>query len=143
MERVCYDADSQVYTFRDADGSFWESAPGNQYGELTEVGTGTEASRQFRLRNPQFFPSPSPRPAAAADTFTEAPRDTFAPHETFDEILSERAAARRAADQRAGNNQETRSCLNVLLPPVKSVKTILTGSVSKTLGMAKSAFSRT
>ncbi|KAM0558058.1 hypothetical protein ACHAPJ_005225 [Fusarium lateritium] len=38
MERVGYDADSQTYTFRDADGSYWESAPGNQYGHLTKVG---------------------------------------------------------------------------------------------------------
>ncbi|KAF4472793.1 peptidoglycan-binding [Fusarium albosuccineum] len=38
MERVGYDADSQVYTFRDADGSYWESAPGNQYGRLSKVG---------------------------------------------------------------------------------------------------------
>ncbi|EHK26899.1 uncharacterized protein TRIVIDRAFT_215015 [Trichoderma virens Gv29-8] len=37
MTRVGYDADSQVYTFQDADGSLWESAPGNQYGRLTRV----------------------------------------------------------------------------------------------------------
>ncbi|KAM0426313.1 hypothetical protein ACHAPT_008353 [Fusarium lateritium] len=38
MERVGYDADEQVYTFRDADGTYWESAPGNEYGRLTKVG---------------------------------------------------------------------------------------------------------
>ena len=38
MSRVGYDADTQVYTFRDSDGSYWESAPGNQYGNLTRVG---------------------------------------------------------------------------------------------------------
>lgn len=38
MTRVGYDADTQVYTFRDSDGSYWESAPGNQYGRLTKVG---------------------------------------------------------------------------------------------------------
>jgi hypothetical protein len=38
MQRVGYDADTQVYTFRDADGSYWESAPGNEYGQLTKVG---------------------------------------------------------------------------------------------------------
>ncbi|KAJ3532019.1 hypothetical protein NM208_g8625 [Fusarium decemcellulare] len=36
MERVGYDADSQVYTFRDADGSYWESAPGNHRGSSSE-----------------------------------------------------------------------------------------------------------
>ncbi|KAJ6438883.1 peptidoglycan-binding LysM domain-containingprotein [Purpureocillium lavendulum] len=40
MTRVGYDADTQVYTFQDADGSYWESAPGCQYGQLTRVGDG-------------------------------------------------------------------------------------------------------
>ncbi|KYK61073.1 uncharacterized protein DCS_02214 [Drechmeria coniospora] len=40
MTRVGYDADTQVYTFQDADGSYWESAPGCQYGHLTRVGDG-------------------------------------------------------------------------------------------------------
>lgn len=38
MIRIGYDADSQRYTFRDQDGSLWESAPGNRYGELRPVG---------------------------------------------------------------------------------------------------------
>ncbi|KAH8901747.1 hypothetical protein GQ53DRAFT_8767 [Thozetella sp. PMI_491] len=37
MTRIGYDADEQTYTYRDADGSIWESAPGNQYGPLTRV----------------------------------------------------------------------------------------------------------
>lgn len=40
MTRVGYDADTQVYTFQDADGSYWESAPGCEYGQLTRVGDG-------------------------------------------------------------------------------------------------------
>ena len=36
MKRVGYDADTQKYYFRDSDGSLWESAEGNQYGELTQ-----------------------------------------------------------------------------------------------------------
>ncbi|KAI5460463.1 hypothetical protein BGZ63DRAFT_404932 [Mariannaea sp. PMI_226] len=40
MTRVGYDADTQVYTFRDVDGSYWESAPGCQYGELRKVSDG-------------------------------------------------------------------------------------------------------
>ncbi|KAG6040657.1 hypothetical protein E4U41_007558 [Claviceps citrina] len=38
MRRIGYDADTQVYTFLDGDGSYWESAPGCQYGQLTRVG---------------------------------------------------------------------------------------------------------
>lgn len=38
MTRVGYDADTQVYTFEDSDGSLWESAPGCEYGQLYRVG---------------------------------------------------------------------------------------------------------
>ncbi|KAK2595845.1 hypothetical protein N8I77_013638 [Diaporthe amygdali] len=37
MVRVGYDADTQVYTFRDADGSLWEGPPGSRYGHMTKV----------------------------------------------------------------------------------------------------------
>lgn len=37
MARVGYDADTQVYTFRDTDGSLWEGPPGCEYGHLTKV----------------------------------------------------------------------------------------------------------
>ncbi|KAI0191536.1 LysM domain-containing protein [Xylaria flabelliformis] len=37
MKRIGYDADTQTYTFRDADGSLWESASGNRYGQLRRV----------------------------------------------------------------------------------------------------------
>ncbi|KAI0901631.1 carbohydrate-binding module family 50 protein [Annulohypoxylon nitens] len=39
MQRIGYDADTQTYTFRDRDGSIWESAPGNQYGQLHRINT--------------------------------------------------------------------------------------------------------
>ncbi|KAI1762226.1 carbohydrate-binding module family 50 protein [Hypoxylon sp. FL1150] len=37
MQRIGYDADTQTYTFHDVDGSIWESAPGNQYGQLHRI----------------------------------------------------------------------------------------------------------
>ncbi|KAI8625305.1 carbohydrate-binding module family 50 protein [Xylariaceae sp. FL1651] len=37
MQRIGYDADDQTYTFRDAEGGIWESAPGNRYGQLHRV----------------------------------------------------------------------------------------------------------
>ncbi|SPO03161.1 uncharacterized protein DNG_05843 [Cephalotrichum gorgonifer] len=37
MKRVGYDADTQVYTYRDTDGSYWEGAPGVRYGKLFRV----------------------------------------------------------------------------------------------------------
>ncbi|WYZ43825.1 hypothetical protein EsH8_VII_000261 [Colletotrichum jinshuiense] len=41
MQRVGYDADTQVYTYQDADGSYWEGAPGHQYGQLRCVSGGS------------------------------------------------------------------------------------------------------
>ncbi|KAF7545359.1 hypothetical protein G7Z17_g9223 [Cylindrodendrum hubeiense] len=62
MSRVGYDADTQVYTFRDADGSYWESAPGNQYGRLTKVSDGDgdhddDDTAPFLLQQAQQAPS--------------------------------------------------------------------------------------
>ncbi|KAK3399527.1 hypothetical protein B0T20DRAFT_200228 [Sordaria brevicollis] len=38
MTRIAYDADTQVYTYRDeSDGSLWESAPGVTYGKMFPV----------------------------------------------------------------------------------------------------------
>ncbi|KAL0934678.1 LysM domain-containing protein [Colletotrichum truncatum] len=48
MQRVGYDADTQTYTYRDSDGSYWEGAPGNEYGHLTQVSGGGHASRHAR-----------------------------------------------------------------------------------------------
>jgi len=39
MERVGYDADTQTYSYRDSDGSYWEGDPGATYGVLHRSGT--------------------------------------------------------------------------------------------------------
>jgi hypothetical protein len=41
MERIGYDADTECYTFRDASGALYESAPGSRYGELRPFGQRT------------------------------------------------------------------------------------------------------
>ncbi|KAF1937810.1 hypothetical protein EJ02DRAFT_505768 [Clathrospora elynae] len=38
FERTGYDADTQIYTFRDAEGNTYESEHGNRYGKLRPVG---------------------------------------------------------------------------------------------------------
>ncbi|KAL2065731.1 hypothetical protein VTL71DRAFT_3401 [Oculimacula yallundae] len=50
MKRVGYDADTQTYTYRDSDGSFWEGEPGARYGVLRESGT---AYQPITLENRQ------------------------------------------------------------------------------------------
>ncbi|CAG9936733.1 hypothetical protein V2G26_006185 [Clonostachys chloroleuca] len=62
MSRVGYDADTEVYTFKDADGSYWESAPGNRYGRLTRVGEARvseddDDAQPFLGSEQQFRPS--------------------------------------------------------------------------------------
>lgn len=61
MTRVGYDADTQVYTFQDSDGSYWESAPGNQYGQLTRVsgGSSDDDDTEPFLVSDQSYPRPS------------------------------------------------------------------------------------
>ncbi|KAH8787714.1 LysM-domain-containing protein [Hyaloscypha finlandica] len=39
MQRVGYDADTQKYSYRDQDGSYWEGAPGARYGVLHRSGS--------------------------------------------------------------------------------------------------------
>ena len=63
MQRVGYDADTQVYTYQDHDGSYWESAPGNQYGQLTRVSDGPQEGaaddEPFLIHDDVRRPSPS------------------------------------------------------------------------------------
>jgi hypothetical protein len=44
MQRVAYDADTQVYTFRDDNGKLYQGSPRARYGRLTPINTGTNAS---------------------------------------------------------------------------------------------------
>lgn len=59
MTRVGYDADTQVYTFQDADGSYWEGVPGSQYGRLRRVGDDTSDDREPFLVSDQSRPKTS------------------------------------------------------------------------------------
>ncbi|KAI1331103.1 carbohydrate-binding module family 50 protein [Xylariaceae sp. FL0255] len=71
MQRIGYDADDQTYTFRDADGSIWESAPGNRYGQLRRVTTtlpsyGDDEEEEASATQPlnPFTSEPTPEPAS-------------------------------------------------------------------------------
>ncbi|SPQ22678.1 48f9a77f-bdbc-45b7-8cf8-497a92e24739 [Thermothielavioides terrestris] len=66
MVRVGYDADTQVYTYRDRDGSYWEGAPGCKYGRL------------YRVQ-----PAPLPRPRAhssSSDSESDSEDDSDSPN---------------------------------------------------------------
>jgi len=44
MTRVGYDADTQRYSYQDADGHYWEGPAGSRYGQLRRVDDGPEPS---------------------------------------------------------------------------------------------------
>jgi hypothetical protein len=69
MQRVGYDTDSQTYTFRDTDGSLWESAPGNYYGKLTQIGEPNGAE------NPEMDSRASPPARPRFKDFGQIVRD--------------------------------------------------------------------
>lgn len=56
MQRVGYDADTQVYTYQDADGSVWEGDEGNRYGQLRRVG---HSAPHFHPVDVRFYSSAS------------------------------------------------------------------------------------
>ncbi|KAI1852311.1 hypothetical protein JX265_006361 [Neoarthrinium moseri] len=69
MVRIGYDADDQTYTFRDADGSIWESAPGNRYGSLRCVSRPTQRRDSFADNDdPESPPPPYSMPEASYPT---------------------------------------------------------------------------
>jgi hypothetical protein len=62
MTRVGYDADTEVYTFQDEDGSYWEGAPGCEYGQLTRVGQGQRVDTGDAEDSQPFLPSETMQP---------------------------------------------------------------------------------
>ncbi|KAG6917351.1 hypothetical protein DXG01_002816 [Tephrocybe rancida] len=71
MRRIAYDADVQVYTFRDRDGKLYKGAPGADYGILTPVedmGTGSPRPEAFDSESDEPRSSPV-RTGSAPSTF--------------------------------------------------------------------------
>jgi hypothetical protein len=52
MERVGYDADTEVYTYQDEQGNYWQGEPGSRYGELRRTGTRGAVNRNPVPRRP-------------------------------------------------------------------------------------------
>ncbi|KAL2022537.1 hypothetical protein VTK56DRAFT_5144 [Thermocarpiscus australiensis] len=69
MTRVGYDADTQTHTYRDTDGSYWESSPGSRYGTLRRVSGAVPRS------------PPSQAQARSSDDDIEEERHGYALHD--------------------------------------------------------------
>ncbi|KAJ3549459.1 hypothetical protein NM208_g490 [Fusarium decemcellulare] len=75
MRRTGYDSDSQTYFYSDADGKCWESAPGQRYGKLVCIDTGSEPS------------SPQDDTSTAGGTRKVEGSSPTSPATTFEDIL--------------------------------------------------------
>ncbi|KAJ4118852.1 hypothetical protein NW768_010590 [Fusarium equiseti] len=102
LQRCGYDADTNRYYYRDSEGRYFQSAPGNTYGRLEEVLDDSPAARDFRARNPQFFP-PSRR---VPEPRREQSR-RLQPATTFEQLDLE-------ASDPASSSSRRRGCLGML-----------------------------
>ncbi|ENI09609.1 hypothetical protein COCC4DRAFT_37129 [Bipolaris maydis ATCC 48331] len=66
FERIGYDADTQTYTFRDADGTIYESEPGNRYGEMHRVDS-RSSSQSSRSASIHLLDNRNGRPSRTFD----------------------------------------------------------------------------
>lgn len=68
MVRVGYDADSQIYRYRDVDGSTWHGPAGHRYGVLTKAGANRRSRAATMFERPR---SPSVLPKNPDATFSD------------------------------------------------------------------------
>ena len=109
VTRCGYDADKQQSFFRDKDGRYLQSRPGNKLGPLEEVVDNSPEAIDFRARNPQYYP-PSRR---APEPRREEPRN-LQPATTFEQLDLETGSIASSPSKRRG-------CLAMLRRLLKSV----------------------
>uniref|UniRef100_A0A4E9E7Z1 Uncharacterized protein n=1 Tax=Gibberella zeae TaxID=5518 RepID=A0A4E9E7Z1_GIBZA len=106
MQRISYDDRTNMYTFRAADGTLWESSSGNAYGELTKVSVRTPTNPEFVIRNPQFYSTAEVQ--RAADSFPSR-RSSTPPHHRAADAFTRGIPTRAATTRRpAGPSSEAR-----------------------------------
>ncbi|KAM0304317.1 hypothetical protein ACHAPM_002400 [Fusarium culmorum] len=106
MQRISYNDRTNMYTFRAADGTLWESSSGNAYGELTEVGVRTPTNPEFVIRNPQFY---SPAEVQRATDSFPSRRSSTPPHHRAAAAFARGIPTRAATTRRpAGPSAESR-----------------------------------
>jgi hypothetical protein len=98
MQRVGYDADTQTYTYRDQDGSFWEGDPGVRYGLLHRTGQSKQTVRIHTVSsNSNYLGHSNNQPKARAkvdfgsssdSSEEESPSPANGPHKQLFGLLS-------------------------------------------------------
>jgi hypothetical protein len=76
FERIGYDADTQTYTFRDADGNTYESEPGNRFGELHRVDSSSSSPRS-RSSSVDTLDKPNGQPSRTFDEMFNGRQDAI------------------------------------------------------------------
>ena len=96
MQRVGYDADTQTYTYRDQDGSYWEGDPGARYGLLHRSKLQSRANavsiNSRHLGGSDYQPKTRPRVyfASSLDYIQEElPSSANRPHKQLFGLLSD------------------------------------------------------
>lgn len=103
MVRIGYDADTEIYTYRDADGSYWEGPPGSRYGQLTKVSDGLPSHNDASPHDP-FLPS------------HDDGENEDAPPPPYDDVSRGGAARGYMSLGMAGETQQPRSWRTELMP---------------------------
>jgi hypothetical protein len=86
MTRVAYDGDTQVYTYQDSDGSYWEGAPGVKYGRLYRVKQTAPVLPSAWVTGDITGHEPAPYPLPDYDFSSEENRPA---HTSFSQIFGE------------------------------------------------------
>ncbi|MCJ1383305.1 hypothetical protein MMC17_006418 [Xylographa soralifera] len=92
MQRVGYDADTQIYTYQDSDGSYWEGAPGARYGGLRQVGAASAPSSATKKKEPDVRDLRHPASSQLTTFQIPSPTRNYRGKQEEDAVLPEDAS---------------------------------------------------
>jgi hypothetical protein len=134
MRRVAYDADTQIYSYMDSDGSMWEGVPGAKYGRLHRVSNETSqapALPVFVSDDKEIAGDEPDYVLHDSDVDDDGEKEKTGDNTTFDAILSKSPATtepQKAYIRRW--NSLSRAATKILpkLPPLPGDSRIIAGS---------------
>ncbi|PTD06731.1 hypothetical protein FCULG_00006204 [Fusarium culmorum] len=147
MQRISYNDRTNMYTFRAADGTLWESSrsstpPHHRAAAAFARGIPTRAATTRRPAGPSAESRPR---SATTGTRPAAPRQehqSAAPRQHQSATPRQERRSTAPARQPGTLQRTATACLTSLRRRARSVRITLTGSVSKTLEEAKAAISK-
>jgi len=129
MTRIGYDADSQTYTYRDADGSIWEGASGNRYGQLWKVKAAARPRAATAPVSDNRSPDEKPLPRLPDEHFTAA--HGALPDDAFDFLMGWKKDTDEAKDREGEKEFEARPDISLRDKVRRSISQSLASYVYK------------